>query len=106
MVDGNRIGMTGLSGGGWQTIVLSSLDERVKVSVPVAGFSSLSSRIEARRYGDLGDVEQAASDFLVEQDFTHLVGLMAARPTLLVYNAEDGCFCRVHLVRSLIVVSI
>jgi len=102
MVDGNRVGMTGLSGGGWQTIVLSSLDERVKVSVPVAGFSSLSSRIEARRYGDLGDVEQAASDFLVEQDFTHLVGLMAPRPTLLVYNAEDDCCFRAPLVRPLI----
>src|SRR5436309_1014845 len=102
MVDGNRIGMTGLSGGGWQTIVLSSLDERVKVSVPVAGFSSLATRIEARRYGDLGDVEQAASDFLVDQDFTHLVGLMAPRPTLLLYNAEDDCCFRGTLVRPLI----
>ena len=39
-VDPNRIGMTGLSGGGWQTIVLSSLDPRVKVAIPVAGYSS------------------------------------------------------------------
>ena len=39
-VDRNRIGVTGLSGGGWQTIFLSSMDERVRVSVPVAGYSS------------------------------------------------------------------
>ena len=31
--DRARLGMTGLSGGGWQTIILSSLDERVKVAV-------------------------------------------------------------------------
>jgi len=55
--------VTGLSGGGWQTIVLSSLDERVKVAVPVAGYSSLRSELEARKYGDLGDIEQNATDF-------------------------------------------
>src|SRR5271155_2227778 len=40
-VDRSRLAVTGLSGGGWQTIMLSALDPRVLVSIPVAGFSSL-----------------------------------------------------------------
>ncbi len=101
-VDRNRLGVTGLSGGGWQTIVLSSLDERVKVAVPVAGFSSLLPRIELRSYGDVGDVEQSATDLLDGQDYSHLAALMAPRPTLLVYNAEDDCCFRAPVVKPLI----
>ena len=52
----------GLAGGGWQTIVLSALDERVKATHPVAGFSSLRSRVEVKEYGDMGDVEQSGSE--------------------------------------------
>ena len=69
-VDSARLGVTGLSGGGWQTIILSALDERVAVAVPVAGYSSLVSRIE--RPGDIGDIEQNATDLLVGQDFPPL----------------------------------
>ena len=98
-VDRKRIGMTGLSGGGWQTIVLSALDERVAVSVPVAGFASTRSRVEARERGDLGDLEQSATDFLAGVDYPHLVALRAPRPTLLVYNAEDDCCFRAPLAR-------
>ena len=101
-VDRARIGVTGLSGGGWQTITLSALDERVRASNPVAGFSSLRARVEARRYGDLGDLEQSATDSLAGSDFSHLVALVAPRPILLTYNAEDDCCFRAGLVKPLV----
>ncbi len=100
-VDRERIGVTGLSGGGWQTILLSSLDPRVKVAVPVAGYSSLTAKLEARAYGDLGDLEQNGVDLLDGQDYTHLTALMAPRPTLLVHDAEDDCCFRAPLVKPL-----
>lgn len=96
-VDGARLGVTGLSGGGWQTIVLSALDERVAVAVPVAGYASLLSRIERR--ADTGDIEQNATDLAAGQDYPHLTAMRAPRPTLLIYNAEDDCCFRAPLVR-------
>lgn len=99
-VDRSRIGVTGLSGGGWQTILLSSLDERVTVAIPVAGYASLVSRLE--RPLDVGDIEQNGTDLLVGQDYPHLTAMRAPRPTLLIYNAEDECCFRAPLVKSYI----
>jgi dienelactone hydrolase len=100
-VDRSRLGVTGLSGGGWQTLVLSSLDERVTAAVPVAGFSSIRQKIEARWYGDLGDVEQSPADGFQGADYPDLVALRAPRPTLLIHNAEDDCCFRAPLVKPL-----
>ena len=88
-VDRDRIGMTGLSGGGWQTVLLSALDERVRAAVPVAGHSSLVSRLEDFGPGDVGDWEQKGTDLLSEFEYTHLTALIAPRPLLQIHNAED-----------------
>ena len=99
-VDQSRIGVTGLSGGGWQTIVLSALDERVKATDPVAGFSSLYSRIEANGYDEFGDLEQLPPDFFQGFDYPYLVAMMASRSALLTFNAADDCCFRSGLVKS------
>ncbi len=99
-VDRNRLGVTGLSGGGWQTIVLSALDERVFAAAEVAGFASLESNI--LHPVDTDEVEETPSDFLAGQDYTHLVAMRAPRPTLLIHNAEDTCCFRAALVKPYI----
>ncbi len=101
-VDRNRIGMTGLSGGGWQTILLSALDERIRVTAPVAGFSSIASRVEVNDHGDVGDPEQSPSDVFQGRDYTHLLAMVAPRPALLAYNAEDDCCFRAPVVKPLL----
>jgi len=95
--DRARIGVTGLSGGGWQTIMLSALDERVTLSIPVAGYSSLEARIE--RTADTGDIEQNPADMMRVGDYSHLTAMRAPRPTLLIFNAEDDCCFRAPLVK-------
>src|SRR5205085_7800735 len=91
--DAERVAVTGLSGGGWQTIFISSLDPRVRLANPVAGYSSYVTRSQFPVL-DLGDSEQTPSDLASILDFTHLTAMMAPRPTLLTYNAKDSCCFR------------
>jgi hypothetical protein len=88
-IDKDRLAVTGLSGGGWQTIFISSLDERVKLSDPVAGYSSFKTR--ARFLSDLGDSEQTPCDLGTVADYAHLTAMRAPRPTLLTFNSKDDC---------------
>lgn len=96
-IDSSRIGLTGLSGGGWQTILLGALDERIHSVIPVAGYSSMISKLE--REGDYGDIEQIPTDFHVQADYNHLTAMLAPRPALLIFNSEDGCCYRANLVK-------
>ncbi len=87
--DPTRVGVAGLSGGGWQTIFISALDTRVTLTNPVAGYSSFITR--GANFSDLGDSEQTPVDLATTADYSHLTALMAPRPTLLTYNLNDNC---------------
>jgi dienelactone hydrolase len=97
-VDRERIGMTGLSGGGWQTMILGALDQRIKVEVPVAGYDALADWIPLLP-GAAGDNEQAGSDIFRDQDYATLSATRAPKPTLLIYNAEDDCCFRAAITK-------
>lgn len=91
--DPMRIGVTGLSGGGWQTIMISALDTRVTLANPVAGISSYVTRTQWPDK-DLGDSEQTPSDLASIVDYPHLNAMMAPRPLQLTHNAKDSCCFR------------
>lgn len=99
-IDPNRIGVTGLSGGGWQTVILSAMDQRVAVSVEVAGIGSLQSNIT--HPVDTDEVEENATDLNQGEDYPFFVAMRAPRPTLLIHNAEDDCCFRAALVKPYI----
>lgn len=87
--DPERVAVAGLSGGGWQTIFISSLDTRVTLCNPVAGYSSF--RTRARNHSDLGDSEQTPTDLGITADYAQLTAMLAPRGALLTYNAKDTC---------------
>src|SRR5215471_18091764 len=98
--DPARIGVTGLSGGGWQTTIISALDERVKVMVEVAGIGSLQSNLT--RPTDSSHVEEDATDLMMGFDYPFLVAMRAPRPTLLIHNQQDDCCFLAALVKPYI----
>jgi hypothetical protein len=64
-VDGERISITGTSGGGFQAALLGALDERLKVIIPSCYITALPMRVENRIFAD--------SDSDPEQDLFGLI---------------------------------
>jgi len=89
--DPERVAMTGLSGGGWQTAVLSAIDERIRAIVPVSGHSPIWHRA-TRRWPDHGDLEQTPVDLCTVTDYDTMTAMFAPRPALLMHSVNDGIF--------------
>ncbi|HEV8003630.1 MAG TPA: acetylxylan esterase [Planctomycetaceae bacterium] len=84
-VDSNRIGMTGASGGGTQTLYLALLDDRVKASVPVVILYPWSMRKDCCRCEGGMPVMQAAGTNCIE-----FAAAIAPRPQLIISVGQDA----------------
>ena len=99
--DKKRVAMTGLSGGGWQTIVFSALDTRITHSIPVAGYTTVRGRFFTP--GEVGDLEQVPPDMATVLDFDTMTAMLAPRPTLSIMNNRDECCFRTDRAKPLVV---
>lgn len=97
-VDGEKIGITGRSGGGAYSWYTAALDERIKVAVPVAGITDLQNHI-------VDDCVEGHCDcmFMVNTyrwDYPRLISLIAPRPLLISNTDKDSIFPLDGVVRT------
>ena len=89
-VDKNRIGVTGISGGGSQSWYLPAADPRVKAAAAVAGASSLEGQIAQRTIDDHCDCMMPINTYGI--DFSDIGALIAPRPFMIAQTTEDGYY--------------
>ena len=84
-VDGNRIGVTGASGGGNQTMWISALDPRVKAAVPVVSVGTFESYVTISNCWC-----ETLPDCLKITEQWGLLGLIAPNPLLILNAFKEG----------------
>lgn len=95
------ISMTGISGGGWTTVLYAAIDSRIKTSFPVAGSYPYYLRYApcATTPYDLGDYEQGSSgkpaalyaNIASYLDLYILGSAGSDRQQVAIYNKQDPC---------------
>jgi cephalosporin-C deacetylase-like acetyl esterase len=89
-VDAERIGVTGISGGGAATFWIAAADERVKVAVPVSGMSDLGSYVTNKVINGHCDCMFLVNTY--QWDWTTIAALIAPRPLLFANSDNDTIF--------------
>ena len=94
-VDANRIGMTGASGGGLNTLYTAAVDSRVQVSVPVCYITTFLMMMTAERdrnWEDGADLCNQVPTVMAYSDMSDILGLFAPKPLCIVAGVEDPIF--------------
>src|SRR6516162_4041194 len=89
-VDHERIGVTGISGGGASTIWIAAADERVKVAVPVSGMSDLESYVTNKVINGHCDCMLLVNTY--QWEWTTIAALIAPRALLFANSDADPIF--------------
>jgi cephalosporin-C deacetylase-like acetyl esterase len=89
-VDPDRIGVTGISGGGAATFWIAAADERVKVAGPVSGMSDLESYVANKVINGHCDCMFLVNTY--QWDWTTIAALIAPRPLLFANSDNDSIF--------------
>jgi dienelactone hydrolase len=89
-VDAERLGVTGMSGGGAVSWYVAAADERVKVVAPVCGTATLASQIADRTIDGHCDCMWWINTY--QWDLADVGALIAPRPLLIASADRDGIF--------------
>ncbi len=89
-VDPERIGVTGISGGGAATFWIAAADPRVKAAVPVSGLSDLISQVSHRVVNGHCDCMFLYNTY--QWAWARVAGMIAPRPLLFVNSDADTIF--------------
>ncbi len=87
-VDAERLGVTGISGGGAQTWYIAAADPRIKAAAPVCGTATVKSHVFQRTLDGHCDCMMPINTF--RQDIHDLGALIAPRPLLIASANRDG----------------
>ena len=94
-VDPHRIGLTGASGGGYNTWITSSLDDRIAVAVPVVGTSDFYEQLSVLRPLDWYHTDEHCHFVpgLMRYANNHeLLAMAAPRPLMIIAASQDQSF--------------
>jgi hypothetical protein len=89
-VDRDRIGVTGISGGGATTVWIAAADDRVKVAVPVSGMSDLESYVTDKVINGHCDCMFFINTY--QWEWTTALALFAPKPLLFANSDNDTIF--------------
>lgn len=83
--------MSGLSGGGWTTVLYAALDERITKSYPVAGSWPKYLRYASGNVNSIGDYEQQLPGLSLNYLDLYALATTNARDQVQVFNSNDPC---------------